>query len=151
MLWTVRRAAAEMAETMNQGKETERFVSEGETHSPLRTIGCDAKSDQKGRPRRQIHLEFGPLDTKEQVQTYLQEQMGFPSYYGKNLDALYDCLTEYSEDVAVLLTDMWQERPVDEYIRRVFRVFRDAAEENGHLQLSLRSLACSGQKLSRTS
>lgn len=135
-MWADGRAAAEMAETMNQGKETEKFVSEGETSSPLRTIECDAKSDRKRRPRRQIHLEFGPLDTKEQVQTYLQEQMGFPSYYGKNLDALYDCLTEYSEDVAVLLTDMWQERPIDEYIRCVFRVFRDAAEENGHLQLS---------------
>ncbi|MDY6335216.1 MAG: barstar family protein [Lachnospiraceae bacterium] len=118
---------------MNLEKEAEKYVSGGEAFSPRQTAKHDPACDLTGRSRRQIHLEFGPLDTKEQVQTYLQEQMGFPAYYGKNLDALYDCLTEYPEDVAVRLTDMWQERPVDEYIRRVFRVFCDAAEENGHL------------------
>ena len=129
-------AVAEMAEMMNLEKEAEKFVSGGKTFSPRWTAKYDPVCDQTERTRRRIHLEFGPLDTKEQVQTYLQEQMGFPAYYGKNLDALYDCLTEYPEDVAVRLTDMWQERPVDEYIRRVFRVFCDAAEENGHLAVT---------------
>ena len=125
-----------MAETMILEKEAEKFVSGGEAFSPLQTVKCVPACGQAGRTRRKIHLEFGPLDTIEQVQAYLQEQMGFPAYYGKNLDALYDCLTEYSEDVAVRLTDMWQERPVDKYIRRVFHVFRDAAEENGHLTVT---------------
>ena len=34
---------------------------------------------------------------------YLKELFSFPEYYGANLDALYDCLTEVREDVCFRL------------------------------------------------
>ena len=34
---------------------------------------------------------------------HLAEQLSLPDYYGRNLDALFDCLTDRSEDVTVRL------------------------------------------------
>ena len=36
--------------------------------------------------------------------TYLAEQLQFPAYYGRNLDALYDLLTERGEPLEILFT-----------------------------------------------
>ena len=35
------------------------------------------------------------------IHRILKETLGFPDYYGENLDALYDCLTDIREDTAV--------------------------------------------------
>lgn len=36
---------------------------------------------------------------KQELHHYLAKELNFPDYYGNNLDALYDCLTEISTDV----------------------------------------------------
>ena len=33
------------------------------------------------------------------------ETLGFPEYYGNNLDALHDCLTDIHDDVGVIAVD----------------------------------------------
>ena len=48
---------------------------------------------------RKVVLNFDGMNSKEEIQEYLAEQMEFPFYYGKNLDALHDCLTDIQEDV----------------------------------------------------
>ena len=42
-------------------------------------------------------LDGKQMVSKKETHQYLQETFGFPDYYGKNLDALYDCLTEMRE------------------------------------------------------
>jgi len=37
------------------------------------------------------------ISDMKQLHTYIADQLHFPSYYGKNLDALYDCLTDLSD------------------------------------------------------
>ena len=45
-------------------------------------------------------LDALKMKTKTEAHSYLKEVLRLPEYYGGNLDALYDCLTEM-EDVEV--------------------------------------------------
>lgn len=74
-------------------------------------------------------------DHKELVQEYIAQKMEFPDYYGKNLDALYDCLTDISEPTAVgffLPTVAFDELSIDlmMYLDKVRGVFQDAERDN---------------------
>jgi RNAse (barnase) inhibitor barstar len=53
---------------------------------------------------------------------YLMEALNLPDYYGKNLDALYDCLTEMDCEIELI--------NADEVDRDIIDTFEDAAGEN---------------------
>ncbi len=80
-----------------------------------------------------IELEGRQLLTKETAHPYLKRALDLPEYYGNNLDALHDCLTELT-DVALVLRDV---ETVEEssYGAKVLRVLRDASRENSGLTL----------------
>lgn len=82
---------------------------------------------------RKILLDFNLARTPEQIQDYLAFQLEFPDYYGRNLDALYDCLTEICEDTCVGVFDPDERGETDRYIKMVKKVLRDAEEVNPHL------------------
>ena len=48
----------------------------------------------KQEPFTEYKLDFTGIETKEALHALLKEKLGFPEYYGNNLDALYDCLTQ---------------------------------------------------------
>jgi len=72
---------------------------------------------------------FEEMDRNE-IHEELYRVLSLPEYYGRNLDALHDCLTDISEDtvLAVYLPD---DRST--YMDRLCRVLRDAELENRHL------------------
>lgn len=84
-----------------------------------------------------ILLDFGVTKTQGQVQEYLALMLDFPDYYGKNLDALYDMLTEIGEDKCIGVFGMGEmpgrDGKLAKYLERVRRVMQDAEEENPHL------------------
>lgn len=86
---------------------------------------------------QKILLDFCVTKSKEQVHDYLALKFEFPDYYGKNLDGLYDLLTESREDICVGVFGLGERPDRDEaltrYLRRVSRVFKDAQEDNPHL------------------
>ena len=84
---------------------------------------------------KKVLLDFSIPESKKGVHEYIAEEMGFPEYYGKNLDALYDELTSVSEPVAIGFF-----MPVPEfddidfdlmlYLDKVKEVFKDAETVN---------------------
>jgi ribonuclease inhibitor len=69
-------------------------------------------------------LDGTSMREREAAHTYLQEMLGFPDWYGKNLDALYDLLTEQTEDTMIFISD------ADAADEAILETFTDAMEEN---------------------
>lgn len=71
---------------------------------------------------------------------YLQRKCKFPDYYGKNLDALHDCLTEIGQDTRIiLLNSEAAKQNLGEYADGLFSVLEDSFAENRHLTISIRT------------
>ena len=68
----------------------------------------------------------------------LAQAFGFPEYYGRNLDALHDCLTDLHEetDLSIVHPEALLETLGPAYVR-LTRVLSNAAEENPYLKLHL--------------
>ena len=60
---------------------------------------------------------------------YLMEALNLPDYYGKNLDALYDCLCEIEADIEIVNAGAVDKDVID--------TFKDAALENDLLKLKM--------------
>lgn len=85
---------------------------------------------------REIRLDLTPFEEKISLHSYLKEALGFPFYYGANLDALHDELSSETGDTQVtLLLPAHPKGKMVEYLPRMIRVFEDAARENYHLQV----------------
>ena len=82
---------------------------------------------------KQIVLDGNILADAARVHDYLMEMLEFPEYYGKNLDALHDCLTDL-EDVEITITSPDENGAI---FQRILRVFKAADRENETLFLNI--------------
>ena len=82
---------------------------------------------------RKMLLDFHVPKTPEQAQRYLALELDLPDYYGRNLDALYDMLTEITEDTCVGIFKTEGNPLMARYLHKVKRVFRDAENADPHL------------------
>lgn len=67
---------------------------------------------------------------KQKGHDYLVEVLDLPDYYGKNLDALYDCLTEIDCEIELINSNELDKDMLD--------TFKDAAYENDLLKLKMK-------------
>ena len=83
---------------------------------------------------REITIDCRRLQERTAVHAYLQEVLDLPLYYGKNLDALADCLSELHE---VRLTVLHPEAVPTGYGHKILQVLMEAGEENPNLQVDV--------------
>lgn len=66
---------------------------------------------------------------KEKIHETLAQELSFPTYYGNNLDALYDVLTERSEETVIAV------QGESDYGRKIVSAIEDAAAENDKIKI----------------
>ena len=79
-------------------------------------------------------LDFEQITDRESLHAYLKETLNLPDYYGMNLDALYDCLTERPE-TTIELRHIPSLYCLGEYANIILEVFEDASGENPAITL----------------
>lgn len=81
-------------------------------------------------------IDGAAVEDRASLHTLLFEQLALPEWYGRNLDALYDCLTERREDTNFYLVNMETLRQtLGGYADAFWAVLTEAAEENPHIRL----------------
>lgn len=89
---------------------------------------------------RKIEVPLEYLHSRAALHQYLQESLALPSYYGANLDALYDCLTEIAEETELIMPlQVAQADYLGGYGEVLLQLLQDAAQGNPQLQVVLRS------------
>ncbi len=75
-----------------------------------------------------ILVDGARMTSIEQAHLYLERTLRLPPHYGRNLDALYDCLTDFPSSVYLILINGKQmDEALGEYAVRLRRVFLDAS------------------------
>ena len=81
---------------------------------------------------RTIKLDLNKMTSLPALHNYLHKALELPEYYGMNLDALHDCLTEL-----VISAQVKDEKYLGWYGAQLLEVLQDAAEENEALQVKI--------------
>ena len=82
---------------------------------------------------KQVTLDGNVLSDVIMAHDYLMKTLEFPEYYGKNLDALFDCLTDL-ENVEITITLPNEDGAI---FQKILRVFKAADRENESLKLNI--------------
>ena len=83
-----------------------------------------------------VQLSAAAWNTPEKAHADLAQALNFPEYYGHNLDALHDCLTDLT-DTQLVITDCAAASGQMEKWPGFLSVFFDSAEENSGLDIRL--------------
>lgn len=77
------------------------------------------------------YIELNAKLIEKEGHDYLKKSLNFPDYYGKNLDALYDCLTEISVETEICIVGG------KNLSKDLIDTFEDATSENKCLNFKL--------------
>ncbi len=81
-------------------------------------------------------IDGSAICSRDELHDALARQLALPDYYGRNLDALFDCLTDIREDSDIVVREpdaLFAHLGV--YADILQNVLRDAEGENPHLRL----------------
>lgn len=84
---------------------------------------------------RTIRLDASHLRRRGEAMDLLGQVLELPDWWGRNLDALHDCLTELGQPLRLEIEDRGS-AAVTPFGRRLLRVLEDSARENPCLELA---------------
>ncbi|WP_459827388.1 barstar family protein [Campylobacter concisus] len=84
---------------------------------------------------KSVILDAKKMLAKEKMHEYFAKKFDLPEYYGKNLDALFDCLCEINEPTLIRLKN---ENYLDDSTKEsLTQLFRDVCNENDLVKFGL--------------
>ena len=88
---------------------------------------------------RKIILDIEKMRSLPMLHKYLHTALALPEYYGANLDALHDCLTEIVEPTELVVPKkVADEAYLGWYGEQFLQMLQDAAAANEALKITLR-------------
>lgn len=85
---------------------------------------------------KKYFIDCEKLSERRAAHRYLAETLEFPEYYGNNLDALFDCMTEKPE-CSILFKGAIERYKAGGYGARILEVLREAAAANPLLKMEM--------------
>lgn len=80
---------------------------------------------------KNIHLDGRAFMDKETAHTVLKEKLDLPEYYGRNLDALWDCLTtDFTQKMITIQHPQAIKENLGRYGQLLLHVFEEIQERN---------------------
>ena len=85
---------------------------------------------------KKIEINCEAITDRASFHTVLAEALSLPQWYGRNLDALHDCLTDFCEVTYVCLTN-WEmaEAALGSYGKAARRVMEQADLDNPNIHI----------------
>lgn len=80
-----------------------------------------------------VVLDALEMSNRETAEAYLTEKLDLPTYFGGNLDALYDCLTELKNTTVMLE----HTNEGSEYFNKLLHVICAAGRNNTDLTIEI--------------
>lgn len=85
-----------------------------------------------------VELDGRQMTDRAKIHDHLKTQLNLPEYYGRNLDALYDLLTEICQPTEIVLRDSAEmEAQMGRYAGALLSTLREAAENNPALKFRM--------------
>ena len=85
---------------------------------------------------RELLLDGAAVTDRASLHDRLTELLTLPDYYGRNLDALHDCLGDIAEPTLLRVTHRTLlEQRLGDYAEGLFAVLKDSAAENSRLSV----------------
>lgn len=86
--------------------------------------------------KKKYRLDFKGINTKEELHQLLKEELNFPDYYGANLDALYDVLTDMNDiEIEIINFKYFQERNT-RYANLLSELFKEINDNNLQIKIN---------------
>ena len=86
-----------------------------------------------------ITLDGKAMTDRAAAHSHLVQMLELPTYYGRNLDALYDVLMEIGMDTELMLLDPGAVTAnLGKYGEALLVTLQEAAESNPHLTIALK-------------
>ena len=84
---------------------------------------------------KSVILDAKKMLKKEKMHEYFAKKFDLPEYYGRNLDALFDCLCEINEPTLIKLKN--EDTLQGDTKESLIRLFHDVCNENEMVKFEL--------------
>ena len=83
-----------------------------------------------------VYLNGNAMVSREAAHDHLAKELDLPDYYGRNLDALHDCLTEVFDNTQLILRNWcFLEENLGAYAAAIRRAMTHAEKENPCIEI----------------